>query len=64
MIGPFLFFCCVALICIGAARLLAALLEHREARTRAARRAAELVAWGQTEAAVITAESQREAAHG
>jgi cyanate permease len=48
----------VLLLVIGAARLLAALLEHREARTRAARRAAELVAWGQTEAAVITAESQ------
>lgn len=48
----------VLLLVIGAARLLVAIVEYREARTSAARRAEQLVAWGEMEAAVITAESQ------
>lgn len=43
MIGPFLFFCCVALICIGVARLYVWVLDWRGARRLAAFRAEQLV---------------------
>ncbi|MCG8276635.1 hypothetical protein [Stenotrophomonas sp. NLF4-10] len=43
MIGPFLFFCCVALICIGVARLYVWVLDWRDARRLAAFRAEQLL---------------------
>ena len=49
-------FAALALLVIGAARLVTAYLDYRDARALAAFRAAQLVAWAETEVAVIAAE--------
>ena len=57
MMAVLLFLAC-AFIAIGGARLAVAVLDYRDARRLAALRAQQLLAWAETEAAVIAAESQ------